>query len=82
MFCIEVFDDIIVVRSDKMVVKNRLKDILDERGLKQNWLAEQVGITKQTMSNLVKNRYTTSIDIAFKISRVLNVDFKDIFYEE
>ena len=65
-----------------MTVKNRLKEILDERGIKQNWLAEQVGITKQTMSNLIKNRFTTSMDIAFRISKVLNMEITDIFYEE
>ena len=65
-----------------MSVKNRLKEILDERGIKQNWLAEQVGITKQTMSNLIKNRYTTSMDIAFKIAKVLSMEITDIFFEE
>ena len=65
-----------------MTVKNRLKVILDERGIKQNWLAEQVGITKQTMSNLIKNRYTTSMDIAFKIAKVLSMEITDIFFEE
>ena len=66
----------------KLTVKNRLKVILDERGIKQNWLAEQVGITKQTMSNLIKNRYTTSMDIAFKIAKVLSMEITDIFFEE
>jgi len=65
-----------------MSVKNRLKEILDERGIKQTWLAEQVGITKQTMSNLIKNRFTTSMDIAFRIAKVLNMEITDIFYEE
>ena len=65
-----------------MTVKNRLKEILDERGIKQNWLAEQVGITKQTMSNLIKNRFTTSMDIAFRIAKVLNMELTDIFYDE
>jgi len=65
-----------------MTVKNRLKEILDERGIKQTWLADQVGITKQTMSNLIKNRFTTSMDIAFKIAKVLNMEITDIFYKE
>jgi DNA-binding XRE family transcriptional regulator len=65
-----------------MVVKNRLKEILDSKGLKQIWLAEQVGITKQTMSNLINNKFTTSMEIAFKISKILNIDLKDIFYED
>lgn len=64
------------------MVKNRLEQILKSRGLKQTWLAQQVGVTKQTMSNLIKNKYTTSIDIAFKISKILELEFTDIFYDE
>jgi len=67
---------------ENLIVKNRLEEILASRGMRQNWLAEQVGITRQTMSNLVKNRYNTSIDVALKIAYVLNMDFKDIFYLE
>jgi len=63
-----------------MVVKNRLQNILDDKGIKQIWLAEKVGITRQTMSNLVKNRYTTSTEIGLKIAYVLDMDFNDIFY--
>jgi len=62
------------------MVRNRLEQILAEKGIKQNWLAEKVGVTRQTMSNLVKNRYTTSTEIGLKIAYVLDVDFNDIFY--
>ena len=62
------------------MVKNRLEQILAEKGIKQNWLAEKVGVTRQTMSNLVKNRYTTSTEIGLKIAYVLDMDFNDIFY--
>lgn len=64
------------------MVKNRLKEILDSKGIKQSWLANKVDITKQTMSSLVSNRYSTSIDVAIRISNVLGMDLKDIFYEE
>jgi len=62
------------------MVRNRLEQILAEKGIKQNWLAGKVGVTRQTMSNLVKNRYTTSTEIGLKIAYVLNMDFNDIFY--
>jgi len=62
------------------MVRNRLEQILAEKGIKQNWLAERVGVTRQTMSNLVKNRYATSTEIGLKIAYVLNMDFNDIFY--
>ena len=64
------------------MVKNRLKKILEERGIKQTWLAEQVGVTRQTMSNLINNRFCPSLDIAFKIANVLGLKLDDVFYYE
>jgi putative transcriptional regulator len=64
------------------LVKNRLKEILEERGIKQTWLAEQVGVTRQTMSNLINNRFCPSLDIAFKIANVLGLKLDDVFYYE
>lgn len=62
-----------------MAVKNKLKEILDERGIKYSWLTDEIGIIKSTMSNLLKNRYQTNIDIAFKIAIKLNLNIEDIF---
>lgn len=62
-----------------MGVKNRLKEILEQKGIKQSWLANQVGLTTPTMSNLINNRHQTNIDIAFKIADILQVDITDIF---
>lgn len=63
-----------------MEVKNRLKEILESRGIKQSWLADRVGMTRGTMSNLVNNRYQISIEFAFVIADVLDMDVKDIWY--
>jgi len=65
-----------------MAIKNRLKEILEERGIKQSFIVEKCGLTKGTVSNLVNNKYTTSIDIAFKIAKLLNMNFTDIFYDD
>lgn len=67
----------------KLIVKNRLKEILDNRGIKQVWLAEQVGISFKTLSNICNNRYNTSLEVAFKIAKVLDLRLEDIFkYEQ
>jgi len=63
-----------------MSVKNRLKEILDERGIKQNWLSEKAGITKQTMSNLINNRFNVSLESAIKIVKALDLKIEDVFY--
>lgn len=65
-----------------MAVKNRLKEILDERGLKQNWLAERAGVTKQTMSNLINNRFSVSLESAMRIAKALDLTIEDIFHIE
>jgi len=65
-----------------LVVKNRLKKILDERGIKQTWLAEKVDVSRQTISNLINDRFNPSLELAFKICKVLNLTLDDVFYYE
>ena len=62
-----------------MVVTNRLKKILENRGIKQTWLAEKVGVTRGNMSNIINNRQQTTIEVAFKIADILNLKLEDIF---
>lgn len=62
-----------------MVVKNKLKEILEQRGLKQVWLAEKVGLHRGTLNNIISNKYNTSLEVAFKIAHELNMNMEDIF---
>ena len=68
--------------NEIMAVKNRLKEILDSKGIKQVWLADKVGVNKSTISNIINNRYNTSIELGFKLADILNVEINDIFYYE
>jgi putative transcriptional regulator len=61
------------------MIKNRLKEILEDRGIMQKWLAEKAGIDKSTMGNIIKNRYSTSLEVAFKIARALGLHIEDIW---
>lgn len=63
-------------------VKNRLQEILDERGIKRDWLAEKVGISYKTLSNLMQNKYNTSLAVALKIADTLKLPVEEIFYLE
>lgn len=65
-----------------MVVKNRLKEILEERGIKQSWLAEQLGLHRGTVNNIISNKYNTTMEMGLKIAYILNMKFDDIFYIE
>jgi putative transcriptional regulator len=57
----------------------KLKDILDNKGVKQTWLAEQVGIHRGTLNNIIANKYNTSLEVAFKIANALNMKLDEIF---
>ena len=65
-----------------MVVKNRLKEILDERGIKQTWLANKIGLHRGTLNNIISNKYNTTTEMGLKIANTLNMKFEDIFYLE
>ncbi|HCL4447279.1 TPA: helix-turn-helix transcriptional regulator [Clostridium botulinum] len=62
-----------------MQVKNNLKEILKDRGIKQVWLAEQVGVNRKTLNNTINNKYNPSLELALKIAEVLNMSIHDIF---
>jgi len=64
------------------VVKNKLKEILKERGIKQTWLAEKIGISHKTLSNIILNKYNTSLEVGLNISKMLNTPVESIFYIE
>jgi DNA-binding XRE family transcriptional regulator len=40
------------------------------------------GITVQTLSNIVNNKYNTSLEVALKLSYILDVTFDILFYLE
>lgn len=57
-----------------MAIKfNRIDEILKERGVKQKWLAEQLGISNSTMNQICTNHHQPNVERLFKIAEILNV---------
>lgn len=64
-------------------MKNNLEEIRKERGIRQEDLANELEVSRQTISSLEKGRYNPSIQLAFKIARFFNMSIEEIFiYEE
>lgn len=42
-------------------------------------LAEQVGVTRQTVNAIEQGKYSPSLEVAFKMARVLGVSLEDVF---
>lgn len=64
-------------------LKNRLEEIRKKLGIKQEDLATELEVSRQTISSLENGRYNPSILLAFKIARYFKLSIEDIFiYEE
>jgi putative transcriptional regulator len=57
---------------------NRIKQILDEKGIKQTWLAERLGKSYNMVNSYVRNRRQPSVQDLYKIAEILKVDIKDL----
>lgn len=64
-------------------MENRLEEIRKAHGIKQEDLALELGVSRQTISSLEKGRYNPSIVLAFKIARRFGMQIEDVFiYQE
>ncbi len=64
-------------------MKNNLEEIRKERGIRQEDLARELEVSRQTISSLEKGRYNPSIQLAFKIAKFFSMSIEEIFiYEE
>lgn len=60
---------------------NRIKEVLEERGIKQTWLAEKLGKSYNMVNSYVQNRRQPSIEDLYKIGEILNIKAKDLLVE-
>ena len=61
------------------MITNRIKDYRARYGMKQEDLANLVGVRRETIGNLEKGRYNPSLALAWKIAAVFHVPIEDIF---
>ena len=52
---------------------NRIKEILDEKGIKQTWLAEQLGKSFNMVNAYAQNRHQPPMEVLYKIAEILQV---------
>ncbi len=63
-------------------MKNRIEEIRNNRGLRQEELARQIGVSRQTISSLENGRYNPSIMLAHKIAVFFGMTIEDVFIFE
>ena len=57
---------------------NRIKEVLDEKGIKQTWLADKLGKSYNMLNAYVQNRQQPRLEILTDIAKILDVDIKDL----
>jgi putative transcriptional regulator len=60
-------------------MENRLRELREEHGISQRELAEEVGVTRQTINAVERGRYDPSLDLAFELGDFFGCYAEDIF---
>jgi putative transcriptional regulator len=63
-------------------MKNRIKVFRAMHDLTQEALANDLGVTRQTVLAIEKGKYDPSLELAFKIARYFGVSIDEIFIYE
>ena len=57
---------------------NRIKAVLEEKGLTQIWLAKKLDKSYNMVNSYAQNRRQPSIEVLYNIAEILSVDVKDL----
>lgn len=61
------------------MIKNKIKVLRAQENLTQEELAEKVGVSRQTILAIEKNKYVPSLLLAFKIAREFSLKVEEVF---
>lgn len=64
----------------KLVLHNNLKTVRAEQKLSQAKLAEKVGVSRQTISNIETGEFVPTARLALLLCLALDKKFEDLFY--
>lgn len=57
---------------------NRIKEVLDEKGIKQTWLAEKLGKSFNMVNAYAHNRRQPTLEVLYQIAEILNVEVSEL----
>ncbi|KUM29043.1 helix-turn-helix transcriptional regulator [Glutamicibacter mishrai] len=63
-------------------MENNLTEYRKERGFSQQALADELGVSRQTVISLEKGRYDPSLPLAFKLAALFQCRIEDLFIPE
>ena len=66
------------IYASLVFIMNRIKVVLEQKGIKQVWLADQLGKSYNIVNGYAQNRTQPSLEVLYKIAEILGVDVKDL----
>lgn len=57
---------------------NRIKEVLEEKGIKQTWLAEKLEKSYNMVNGYVQNRQQPRLEVLYQIAELLQIEAKDL----
>ena len=60
-------------------MKNKLEELRKQRGVRQEDLAQALGVSRQTVISLEKGKYNPSLSLAFRLARYFGMPIEEIF---
>lgn len=61
---------------------NRIKELRKAKGLRQEDLAEALGVSRQTIIAIENNKYNASLELAMRLARYLQTTIEGLFFPE
>jgi transcriptional regulator with XRE-family HTH domain len=68
----------LIFQASNIIIMNRIKEVLDEKGIKQTWLSEKLDKSYNVVNGYVQNRRQPSLDTLFRIAELLNVEPQEL----
>ena len=60
------------------IPQNRIKEVIEERGIKQTWLAERLDKSFCIVNSYICNRRQPSLDVLLEIAKILDIATKEL----
>lgn len=62
-------------------MKSKIGELIDAKGLKRKYIADQLGVTREMVSRWVVGKSYPRLDKAFKLAKILGVKVDDLYEE-
>jgi len=63
-------------------VRNRVRELRTAKGLSQQVLGDELGVSRQTINAIEQGRYDPSLPLAIRLARYFGTAVEEIFHDE